>query len=196
MGQVVRSIHAYQPQRNPVPNLPDHVQIVLSPGWEKELTVFERLERRQWVPITLNLPCSLVQLPYVILNPAKQEWIPRNMDLNTWRALTWPLVGFLFWWAAGRGIDALIAARRRLICPRITWIEAITGAALSLFCTIATVCLPLFSGHQDEDFPMKLVVAGLGMWAVLGGVVVAARVAQWRVRRRPSLADAPEVSPA
>jgi hypothetical protein len=34
------------------------------------------LERRKWLPIALNLPCGLVQLPYVILNPAKQEWIP------------------------------------------------------------------------------------------------------------------------
>jgi hypothetical protein len=40
------------------------------------------------------LPCGLVQLPYVILNPAKQEWIPRDIDLQTWRVISWPLVAF------------------------------------------------------------------------------------------------------
>jgi hypothetical protein len=43
---------------------------------------------------------------------------------------------------------------------------------------------------------MKLFVAGLGMWAVLGGAVVAARVAQWRIRKGESLTDGAATSPA
>ena len=121
--------------------------------------------------------------------------IPRDIDLQTWRVISWPLVGCLFWWVAGRGIEGLIAARRRLILPRITWIETIPSGALCLFCAVASVCLPMFSGH-DGDFPMKLFVAGLGMWAVLGGAVVAARVAQWRIRKGESLTDGAATSPA
>jgi hypothetical protein len=197
MWQVTRSIYAYRPQRNPVPKPPEDqkVQIVLNPDWEKEAAAFERLERRQWVPIVLNLPCMLVQLPYMILNPTKQEWIPRDMDFKIWRVISWPLAGFLFWWVVGRGIEGLVAARRRMILPQITWIETITSGALCLFGAVATVCLPLFSG-QDANFPMKFFVAGFAMWAVLGGVVVAARVAQWRIRRQASLTDRAATSPA
>ena len=92
---------------------------------------------RQWVPITLNLPCGLVQLPYMILSPSKQEWIPRGINVKTWRVISWLLAGFLFWWIAGRGIEGLIAARQRLIYPHITWLETITGAAMSAPAVVA-----------------------------------------------------------
>ncbi len=200
MQQVRDSIHAYRPHRNPLPNLPENQQLLVVPlsprqqlNFERE-TTFVRLERREWIPQTLNLPCGLVQLPYVILNPAKQEWIPRGMNFRTWRVISWPLVGILFWWIAGRGMEGLIAARRRLIHPRITWIETTTGAALCAFCAIAAVCMPLFSG-RDEHFPMKLFIAAFVMWSVLGGVVVAGRVAQSLLRKR-LISGGQEVSPA
>jgi hypothetical protein len=198
MQSVRESIRAYRPQEHPRSNLPESQQILVVPLHPEQELLFEPAMlnfQRRWIPQVLNLPCGLVQLPYVILNPAKQEWIPRGMDFMTWRLISWPLAGVLFWWMAGRGIEGLLAARRRLIRPGITWIETITSAALCAFCAVAVVCMPLFSG-RDEHFPMKLFVAAFGMWAVLGGVVVAARVAQWRLRRRASLRDIPDVSAA
>ena len=46
---------------------------------------------RQWevrnkVPMALNLPVFFLQLPYVILNPEKREWIPEGMSFDVWRA--------------------------------------------------------------------------------------------------------------
>jgi hypothetical protein len=184
--QVRDSIYAYRVRTNPPPRVLERQQqlvVPLSPHQKSNFETFERLERREWIPQTLNLPCMLVQLPYVMLNSAKQEWIPRGMNFRTWRAISWPLLGILFWWIAGRGIEALVAARRRLIRPRITWIETIAGAGLCAFCAVAAVCMPLFS-RPDENSPMKLFVAAFVMWSVLGGVVVAGRVAQWRLRKR------------
>jgi len=88
------------------------------------------------VPTMLNVPSLLVQLPYVILNPDKKEWVPKSMDLWTWRAITLPLIGILFWWIAGRSMEALLAARPQLVRPRIRWIEAVVGATLLLFLRI------------------------------------------------------------
>lgn len=200
--QLRESIREYRSPRNPQSNLPENQQILVVPlnpeqelMFERKQAAFERLERRQWIPQALNLPCVLVQLPYVILNPAKREWIPRGMDFKTWRLVSWPLGGVLFWWIAGRGIEGLIAARRQVIRPGITWIETITGGALCVFGAVAAICMPLFSG-RDEDFPMALFVAAFGMWSVLGGVVVSARVAQWRLRRRVTLNGNPDRSPA
>ena len=190
--QVSDCIRAYRVNRNSAPDLPENQALVLvvplSPPKELHLEVRELLAGREWIPQTLNLPCGLVQLPYVILNPARQEWVPRGMNFRIWRVISWPLMGILFWWIAGRGIEALIAARQRLICPSITWIETITGAALCVFCGFEAVSMSLLWGSH-QPLPMKLFVAAFGMWAVLGGGVVAARLAQWRLRRALSLHD-------
>ena len=70
------------------------------------------------------------------------------------------------------------------------------GVALFLFCTVIAIGIPICAG-VDKDFPMNLFVAGSGTWAVLGGMMVAARVAQWRIiRKREGLSNSPEVSPA
>lgn len=191
--QVRTSVHAYRAKSSPQATLPENQHILVvplnaqqQPKFEKEEATFERLEKREWIPQALNLPSGLVQLPYVILNPTKREWIPRDMSFRTWRVLSWPLVGILFWWIAGRGVEGLVAARQQLIRPRITWIETIAGAALCAFCGAAAVCIPRLSVRVGS-FPMRLFVCAFGMWAVLGGVVVAARVTQWRLRHRPHL---------
>jgi len=184
--QIRDSVRAYRPLKTP-PSRPSANQqiriLVLDAVNPQQQRALQALERREWTPMMLDLPSGLMQLPYVILNPAKKEWIPRDMDFKTWRAISWPLLGMLFWWGAGRGIEALLATRQHLVHPRIGWIETIVGAALFMFCAVAAVCLPLY-GRVGEDFPVKLWVAGSGTWAVLGRVMVAARVAQWRIRRR------------
>jgi hypothetical protein len=153
-------------------------RIVIDPERHRAL---QAMEARQWLVIALNLPSGLVQLPYVILSPTKNEWTPRNMDFRSWRAISWPVIGIPFWWCVGRGIEALIAVRRRLVQPRITWLETIAALAFSLFCGAATVCLPLFAGGDDK-LESKLLITGFGLWAVLGAAVVTARVMQWRIR--------------
>ena len=199
--QVRLSIRAYRHQPTPLSHLPEDQQfrileVPLSPQEQLELERFESLEKREWVPIMLNLPSGLVQLPYAILNPTKQEWMPRGMDFKTWRVISWPLIGILFWWSVGRGLEALLTARRHLVRPRIGWIETAVGAALFLFSTAIAIGIPICAG-MDKDFPMKLFVAGSGAWAVLGGMMVAARVAQWRIiRGQEGLSNSPAVSPA
>jgi hypothetical protein len=196
--QVRHSIDVYWTAKTPQPRPSENQQLVIlvtDPLTPQQRQTLEVLERREWAPMLLNLPSLLVQLPYVILNPAKQEWVPKGMDFKTWRVISWPLVGILFWWSAGRGIEALLAARRQLVRPRISWVETAAGAALFLFCAVAAVALPLCAG-VDEDFPLRLWIAGSGMWAVLAGVVVAARVAQWRIQRRTGITMVTEISPA
>ncbi len=193
--EIKASIRAYRPLKTPPPKPLENQQFPNLVIDAQELRTFQALERREWMPMMLNLPSGLVQVPYAILSPAKQEWVPRGMVFKTWRVISWPLIGILFWWSVGRGIEALLAAQRRLVHPRITWIETIVGAALCLFCAVAAVCLPLYAG-ADSEFPYKLWIAGSGMWSVLGGIVVAARVAQLRIRRRARLANASELSPA
>src|SRR5882724_13188324 len=88
------------------------IEVPPSPQREQELDWFDIRLR---APASLNLPVGIVQLPYVISNPAKTEWVPRGMFSQMWRAVSWPFVGIVFWWMAGRGVEGLVAALRRAI---------------------------------------------------------------------------------
>jgi hypothetical protein len=146
----------------------------------QDMRTLQALESHEWVPLLLNLPSGLVQLPYAALNPTREDWKPRGMNLRTWRVMSWPIIGILFWWCAGRGIEALLAARRGLINPHITWPETLVAVALFLFCGITAVSLPV-SGQYDRNFPLIPWVLGSGTWALLAGLTIAARVLQWRL---------------
>ncbi len=151
---------------------------------------------RQWIPAMLNLPVGLAELPYVILNPAKQEWVPRGMYFQIWRAIMWPLVGMVFWWIAGRGIEALLAARRRITQPYVTWVE--TAIALFLFTFGALISAGVLLGklsdsNSDSLFTLLLGLAG-GLWTLLGCVTLAARLTQWQIRRQYKTAEGSGVS--
>jgi len=78
------SVHEYQ---KPTPQISldrQHLEIIaiqLSPEEQRQYQLAER--REQWA-FLLNFPVLLAQLPYAILSPSKDEWIPEGMDLETW----------------------------------------------------------------------------------------------------------------
>jgi hypothetical protein len=188
--QIERSLSAYQ---TTIPSLTKAAQsdsgVAVSAYMyvdPQELRALQALESHEWVPLMLNLPSGLVQWPYAILNPAREDWKPRGINLRTWRVLSWPIIGILFWWCAGRGIEALIAGRRGLISPQITWPETVMAVVLFLFCGITALSLPL-SGQHDKSFPLILWTLGSGTWALLAGLTIAARVLQWRLTTQMSV---------
>jgi hypothetical protein len=135
---------------------------------------------RLQTPALLNLPVMFVVLPYVVLNPAKTEWVPKGMDFRLWRAVSWPIVGLIFWWVAGLGVEALFSARRGETRPNINWIHTFIGL-LALACGAICLFLPLY-GVEDSPIPVALFGVAGGMWVLLGGSTVAARTIQWRIR--------------
>ncbi len=139
------------------------------------------------LPASLNLPAGFLQIPYAAYSSEKTEWIPKNIDplisyFPIWRSLTWPFLGIVFWWMVGRSIEALFAARTRLISPRIRWIEVICGLAIGflsggLFIMTVTGSEP----WHEKELMMGL---GSGLWTILGAAIVATFIIQWRLRRR------------
>ena len=75
-------------------------------------------------PALLNIPCSLLGL-------MRREAVPRGMLPEFWRSISWPFFGIVFWWIAGRGIEALVASRRDLLSPAITWIEVFVASLIT-----------------------------------------------------------------
>jgi len=99
----------------------------------------------------------------VILNPSKEEWVPLGMDVITWRAISWPLLGILFWWSAGRGIEALIATRRGLVQPEISWVKAaIGGGVVFVLRDRRDLSASLLEQQSRRALPVETVVLRFG----------------------------------
>jgi hypothetical protein len=147
----------------------------------KPWQVWASQERFQAVSIGLSLPSMILQLPYVFLNPEKREWVPRGMFFWEWRAISWPVIGVLFWWAAGRGLKAVMAARRGIIRPAINWVETVIATAL--FVIFGGLCICALANRiMGSDTNSAIGFVGCVLWAILTGVMIAARIAQWRIR--------------
>jgi hypothetical protein len=142
------------------------------------------LRLRLWGPALLNFPAMWLALPTIFLTNGKNEWVPTGMYFQYWRALAWPVVGILLWWLAGRGIEALIAASKGLIRPRITWAEIVGAILVVLSGGFALVASIEPDVRSDLVFPRGLLLAAGLLWFLLGSTIIASRVMQWRVRRR------------
>ncbi len=150
---------------------------------------------RLTAPAALNIPVGFVQIPLIFNSPFRSEWAPPGMWIREWRAVSWPFVGMIFWWMAGRGLEAIGAGvrffasskkeeaeRHHRRTPRLHWIEPIIGAALVAMGSAS--CYVLASGNGVLGVATDYVMAaGAGLWAALGLVMVIAGTVQWRVRR-------------
>src|SRR6266404_2049787 len=169
--------HAYWPTKIEEPVHFD-VKLTAVAQTPREKKAAELAEIRISAPTLLNFPCSLLGL-------LRREAVPRGMLSEFWRSLTWPFFGIVFWWIAGRGIEALLASRRGLLSPAITWIEVFVASLIialgALFWGL------LFSGPNDRSglvFPWSSALAASGLWILLGGTTIAARIVQWQIRSR------------
>jgi hypothetical protein len=143
----------------------------------------KRMELREWTVATLDLPGGLPDFLYAVVSPAHAEWTPKGMLMWTWRDLSWPVAGMFCWWLAGRGIEALLYARQKIIRPRIGWWEALLSLPVLAFGGTMAV-LPCVEQSTREGSPWFLLVVFGIMWFALGTSTVAAWIVQWRLRRR------------
>jgi hypothetical protein len=147
----------------------------------------ELAQLRVSTPALLNLPCGFLGL-------ATHASVPDGMLPDFWRSISWPFVGIIFWWMIGRSLDALVGARRRVLLPAITWIEVALGLLVVVFS--GAICIGFLSdaSFRDEFFyPWRWAAVAYVLWIVLGAMILAARLVQWRIKRRVT-AD-PETGP-
>jgi len=152
-----------------------------TPSPEQQRAIRKR-EARLTIPDALNVPVTFLELPFAVFSPSHREWTPRGMDFRVWRAISYPLVGLIFWWIAGRGLDALVASRKNLISPRIRWVEIAVAAAVFL-CVVAILIAFVTEESWHGDLQMELLAAGALIWTALMTIVFVARIAQWRIRK-------------
>jgi len=141
-------------------------------------------EAREYAVVALNLPGGLPDLTCAILSPTHSGWNPKGMLMWTWRDLSWPIIGIFFWWLAGRGIEALLSSRHRILLPKIRWWEIVVSLPAMAFGAIWAI--GLCAGQiVRADFPLWMLLAVFGsMWFILGASTSLAYFVQWRLRRR------------
>lgn len=126
----------------------------------------------------INLPAVVFEVPWMLFD---KNWAQHGLDWQVRRAITWPILGMVFWWMAGRGAQALSAVRRKKLVPRIGWIETVIGFVLLAAGATMVIGVEFFSGADRHSLQPAAAVAG--MWAFLGGLSVAGKMAQWGLRK-------------
>jgi hypothetical protein len=199
--ELLETVRSYAPARAAGRKVAEEQRVLILPSFT--LTPEEEQARnagakvtelRIRAPIVLNFPVLVAQLPYVLVVPAKKEWVPRVMSAVTWRALSWPFAGIVFWWFAGRGIEALVAARRSVVYPRLSRIETLLAVILFFFGLVAFIGALMSTPDDRSDLQFMALLAGGWLWGILASLTIAARFLQWRLLKRIAPAQ-PTTSP-
>lgn len=133
------------------------------------------------IPAALNFPVFMVETPLSFFSSPRTRGAMTMNDLRLWRALTFPVVGLLFWWIAGRAIEALCSMRRGIIFPRLLFIEGFAGA-LIMVVGLSSSLVMLADKSVLTDASLGLFALGAGLWAVLGSLSMITCLIQWRRR--------------
>jgi hypothetical protein len=144
---------------------------------------------RMRVPLALNFPVLITQLPYVIASPAKREWAPNGMMTEAWREISWPFAGLLFWWSIARGIEALRSTRKAVVSPRVTLAETVFAAVFVCVGVAVLVGTVMSTPDDRRDVHFIALMADGLLWGILASIMIAARIFQWRIRRRAKAAE-------
>lgn len=107
-----------------------------------------------------------------------------HVHVETWRDLSWPIIGILFWWLAGRSIEALLFSRHKILLPKITLWQVVVSLPAVAFGAIWAVGLCIDQSARTEFSLWLLLALFGGMWLVLGASTSLAYSVQWRLRRR------------
>jgi len=139
---------------------------------------------RLCAPPSVNLPFLLFPFSWGVLSEEYSgPWAPEGLDYKIWWAVSSPFTGIFFWWVAGRGIDALLAARKGTIFPRIRTAEAVLGAIWAAFGMWFAVMAVLPDSGESGTNPCDILGVGGALWTLLGSAIVTAWLIQHRVQK-------------
>ena len=139
-------------------------------------------QSREWMVAALNGPGGLPELLVAMVSPGHEGWVPKGMFFWTWRDISWPLLGLFFWWLAGRAVDALFAARRKIARPKLGWWEVVPAMLVFAYGGMLMICM--IGMQEARGTPHREAFVAIGcMWMVFGASIVRAKFLQRRMAR-------------
>ncbi len=117
----------------------------------------------------VNLPGALMEMPVSLATVTPEVWYPKRLEMWTWRALATVVSCLTAWLLAGLGVEALVGRRR------MRWPWALLG---SIGCVLLLLIVGGFYFGASEGEGRAWVLAGLGLWLVLFGVLPVAWIRQ------------------
>ena len=160
------------------------------PLHDDQVGVFQKLKmlrhglaghRQPAAELRHRLPALLVQLPYIVVNPQQKVWRPEGISVDEWNQMFLPFAGLLFWWSAGRGFEAFLAVRHKMVYPRVTWLETI--AAFVMFVGGTTSVVAIAAAPITERQQLVTGAIGFALWSALSIPMMVAKIQQIRLDR-------------
>lgn len=178
--QMRQSFAAYRWGKEPAPTRPFRPANLSAEQYRQEQDEEVRLR----TPLALNAPLLSFTFLYgwVTGDQYSEPWAPRGMDFDVWLAIVFSVGGILLWWSAGRGVDAIVAARRREISPRLLKTEAVLAAVWVAF-GIWSVSAAVHDLREMEDGSIYLMGIGGALWTLLGTATLSSWVLQWKIAK-------------
>jgi hypothetical protein len=155
------------------------------------MTVWQRLD----IIVELNLPVKLMELPCFIIDRAGNVCVPKGLTIEAWEAIMFPLFGLILWMLLGRSVETLLSARHGEIRPHIGWTETVVGV-LILALGLLILLFSIVKGGVGMNIAMILFRLSSAVWAVLGSLMIVARIAQRRIGLRQRASKNVEASPS
>ena len=132
----------------------------------------------------LNLPGTFLLIPEAMFRSSHMNWSPPGIDPRIWMALSATILGILFWWMAGRSVEALSALRHKYLRPQINWVETVVNFLIMVGGAVLFSAGVIYGFFIDRDSLSFHLAAAGGLWALLGSLSVIARFRQSRMRKR------------
>lgn len=88
------------------------------------------------------------------------SWHPASIMLDSWRAISYPILCLPFWWFAGLGLDGFLGHRR------IRWPILLIGTVLSVISFVLLIGLR-FGTSASERESLVYPLWGFGLWGIL-----------------------------
>lgn len=178
-----QSFAAYRWGKEPAPTRPFRPANLSAEQYRQEQDEEVRLR----TPVALNAPLLSFTFLYgwVTGDQYSEPWAPRGMNFDVWLAILSSIGGILLWWTAGRGVDAIVSARRHKIAPRLLKTEAVLAAVWVAF-GIWSVSAAVHDLREIEDGSIYLLGIGGALWTLLGTATLSA----WVLQRKSAKASA------
>ena len=119
---------------------------------------------RSHIISTISLPVTVVEgmISLPLLRPS--SWRPADLNVDSWRALGYPIYCIPVWWFVGIGMDSLFGKRQ------LGWPSQLAGTLLMLLFALIFIGFRYGFRGNDPNGDLHWILRAVGLWIVMFAV--------------------------